>query len=285
MLGNPSEKDFKGMVSSNIIHDCPVTQSDVTNARKIFRPDLASVCGKTVRQTPAPVVGDYVAIPREIVEANTAVTLAADVFFVDGTAFLMMVSRKMKFITVEHDPVRMAKCLCKHLEKVLLVYGQAGFKERTILMDGEFERNKNLMTTVECNTTAAKEHMSEAKRTILTIKEWTHGLITTLPFRYIPRRMKIKFIYFIVLWLIAFPVRTGVSATYSLWKLLVRWWLNYKKHCRVLPGTYCKVHDEPVPSNKMTTCTHEAIALGLAGNLQGSVKIYCLTMVRVLKQQ
>jgi hypothetical protein len=137
-------------------------------------------------------VGDYVAIPQDIVEANAAVTLAANVFFADGTAFLMTVSRKIKFVTVEHVPVQTAKCLCKHLKRVLLMYGQAGFRVRTILMDGEFERIKNLMTAVECNTTAVKEHVSKAERTIWTTKERTHGLITTLPFCYIPRRMRLN---------------------------------------------------------------------------------------------
>ncbi len=132
-------------------------------------------------------------------EANTAVTLVADVFFVDGTAFLMTDSRKIKLDTAEHVPVQTAKCLCKHLRRVLLVYGRADFRVRTILMDGEFERIKNLMTTVECNTTAAKEHVSKAERTIRTIKDRTRGLITTLPICYIPRRVKIEFIYFIAL--------------------------------------------------------------------------------------
>jgi hypothetical protein len=50
-------------------------------------------------------MGDYVAIPQKIVEANAAVTLAADAFFVDGTAFLMTVPRKIKFVTSEHVPV------------------------------------------------------------------------------------------------------------------------------------------------------------------------------------
>ncbi len=127
--------------------------------------------------------------------------------------------------------------------------------------------------------------MSKTKRTIQTIKEQTHGLITTLPFCYIPRRMKIEFIYFIVLWLNMFPVKTGVSATYSLRELLVRWRLEYKKHCRVLPETYCKVHDEPVPSSTMMAHTHKAIALGPTGNLQGSVKFFCLMMGWVLKRQ
>ncbi len=36
------------------------------------------------------------------------ITLAADVFFVDGTAFLLTVARRIKFVTAEHVPVRTA---------------------------------------------------------------------------------------------------------------------------------------------------------------------------------
>jgi hypothetical protein len=32
MLGNPSEKDYLGMVSSNLIANCPTSPSNVTNA-------------------------------------------------------------------------------------------------------------------------------------------------------------------------------------------------------------------------------------------------------------
>ena len=121
------------------------------------------------------------------------------------------------------------------------------------------------MPSVECNTTAAKEHVSEAERT---------GLLNTLPFENLPRRMKIEFIYFMVLWMNAFPVKSGVSDKISPRELLLRWRLNYKKHCRVEPGTYCEVHDEPTPTNTMAPRTHAAIALGPTGNLQGSVKFY-----------
>ncbi|KAL3796182.1 hypothetical protein ACHAW5_005865 [Stephanodiscus triporus] len=54
----------------------------------------------------------------------------------------------------------------------------------------------------------------------------------------------------------------GVSQMFSPRELLLRWRLDYKKHCRVEPGTYCEVHDEPVPTNTMTPCMHKAIALG-----------------------
>ncbi len=68
-----------------------------------------------MQRVPAPVVGDYVAVPWEPVEANAGVTLAVDVFFVDGMAFLMTVLRRIKFVTAEHVPVRMAASLRKHL--------------------------------------------------------------------------------------------------------------------------------------------------------------------------
>jgi hypothetical protein len=155
MMGNPSKAGYKGMVSHNLIPNCPVASSDITNARAIFGPDLLSVQGKTIRRTPAPVVAGYVAVPRELVAANK-----------DGTAFLLTVSRRIKFVMAEHVPVRIALSLSKHMARVLEVYGCTGFRVRSILMDGEFEKLKPLMPSVECNTTAAKEHVSKAERTI-----------------------------------------------------------------------------------------------------------------------
>jgi hypothetical protein len=42
--------------------------------------------------------------------------MAEDVFFVDGIAFLITLSRNMKFITSEHTPVPIVKALVKHIE-------------------------------------------------------------------------------------------------------------------------------------------------------------------------
>ena len=71
MVGAPSDKDYHGLVSGNIsLRNIPFTGSDVTNAKKIFGPDLAGVRGKTVRKKPVPVVESYVAIPRDFVLNN-----------------------------------------------------------------------------------------------------------------------------------------------------------------------------------------------------------------------
>jgi hypothetical protein len=285
MIGNPSKGDFESMVRGNLIKNCPIMTINITNARTIFGPDLASIRGKTVGQTPLPVVADYVAVPFSLVEQNKVVTMAAGVFFVDGMAFLITMSCRIKFITVEHVPVQTATNLSKHLTQVLQVYERAGFRVRTILTDGEFEKVRELIPRVECNMTAAKEHVSKAERIIRMVKERMRGLLGTLPFQHLPRHMKIEFIYFMVLWLNAFPVKNGISFVFSPRELLVQWRMDYSKHCRVLPGTYCKVHDEPSPLNTMMPRIHKAIAMGLAGNLQGTVKFFCLNTGQILKRQ
>jgi hypothetical protein len=93
-----------------------------------------------------------------------------------------------------------------------------------------------LLVLLISNTTAAKEHVSKAECTIWTIKERTLGVIATLPFKHIPRLMKIEFIHLVVVWMNVFPVKTGILLTYSLRELLVHWRLDYKKHCQVLWG-------------------------------------------------
>jgi hypothetical protein len=98
MTGNPSEGDYKGMVCGNMINKCPIITSDITNAKTILGSDLASVQGKNVHCTPAPMVADYVAVPCLLVERNRVITMDADVNSVDGTAFLVKLSRNIRLL-------------------------------------------------------------------------------------------------------------------------------------------------------------------------------------------
>jgi hypothetical protein len=81
----------------------------------------------------------------------------------------------------------MAKSLRKHLAQVVQVYTRAGFRVCTVLMDREFGKVKAEMPNLVCNTAASKEHFSKAKRSIRTLKEQPRGIVSTLPFQYIPR--------------------------------------------------------------------------------------------------
>jgi len=62
------------------------------------------------------VVAEYVAVPKSVIDRNKMVTLAADVFFVDGMGFLMTVSRNIKFITAEYVATRTAKNPSIHMD-------------------------------------------------------------------------------------------------------------------------------------------------------------------------
>jgi hypothetical protein len=51
-LGYPSMKDFKWVIQSSQIKDCPVTVDDVINANQIWGKNIAALKGKTTRSTP-----------------------------------------------------------------------------------------------------------------------------------------------------------------------------------------------------------------------------------------
>jgi hypothetical protein len=103
------------------------------------------------------------------------------------------------------------------------------------------------------NTTAAKEHVPEVEQRIRLIKECGRGILNTLPFKKMPQVILIKLIYHVVLWLNAFPTKTGVSATLLLCKVVYRHKVDFTKHCKAQFGTYCEAQDKPVPTNTMVT--------------------------------
>ena len=88
--------------------------------------------------------------------------------------------------------------------------------------------------------------------------------------------MKIELIYFIVFWLNAFPVKSGVSKQFSPQEIILRWQLDIKKHCQVMFGEYYEVHNELDPTNTQVPRTHEAFSLGPTGISQGTVKFSVL---------
>lgn len=278
MLGNPSARDYEGMVREKLITNCPVTVTDVKNAQTIFGPDLAGLRGKTVRRRPEHVRTDYVEIPKDFLSAYRNVTLTVDVMFVNGLPFLVTHSRGINLLTIEFAKSRTAANLATLVARVVDIYMAAGFHVQTAMMDMEFEALKPLLPRIVINTTAANEHVGEIERRIRIIKERARGFLATLPFKRLPKRIVIELLHFVTMWLNSFPVSSaGISQKWSPRELLRRQKFDAKLHCQAPFGSYCEVHDEPTPTNSMQRCTSPAICLGPTGNLQGSYKFFCLT--------
>lgn len=96
-LGTPSINDFKAMLRMNTITNNPVTTDDIIVAEKIFGPDIGALKGKTTRRKPAPVVNDYIEIPKELIATQREVTICMDGMKVNGMSFLTTVSRNLQY--------------------------------------------------------------------------------------------------------------------------------------------------------------------------------------------
>ncbi len=225
-----------------------------------------------VRWLPDSVTTNYIQIPRALLEWHQRVTLAVDVMFVNGVPFLVSVARGLYLVTAEHMPTRTAKQLAAGIVHVMDLYLRSGFQVGLVLMDNEFEKLWNLVPVLAVNMTATKEHIPKVERHIWLIKECGRDILNTLPFKKMPQIMLIELIYHVVLWLNAFPTKSGVSETLSPHKIVMRHKLDFSKPCRALFGSYCETHGKPVPTNMMVTRSTPAIVLGPMGNLQGTYK-------------
>jgi hypothetical protein len=274
----PSPRDFKNMVRSNMIKNCSVTSTDIYKAHKLFDDDIATLRGETVRNTPDTVVANYVEIPMEILDMNKAVTIAADVMFVNGLPFVVTISRKIKFTTTEYVPSRSRSNIVKSIIKIVYLYKTRGFNPNTALMDREFEcmRDELLTHGMNLNTMTASEHVPDVERQIIVLKERARALRSTLLFKIIPGWMIIEMLANVVLWINAFTPSRGVSKTFSPCTIMTGTALGFNKHCQIPCGAYAEVHEDNNITTTMTERTQPAICLGPTANFQGSYKFLSL---------
>ncbi|KAL7460774.1 hypothetical protein ACHAXS_001215, partial [Conticribra weissflogii] len=285
MVGGPTEAEFMQMVRQNHLPQCNITHDAIKRANAIFGPDLTGIRGKTTRRKPEAVKSEIVGVPAQIINWNKFVWLAGDVMFVNGVAFVVTVSRGLKFITTHYLPSRQANDLASSIRETIKIYQRGGFRVQTLLMDGEFEKIKPLLPEVLVNTTSAGEHVGDIERHIRTIKERARGIMCTLPYKRMLARMVVELVYFCVMWLNAVPSKNGVSKDYSPREIVVRQKLNYKNHCCVPFGAYCEVFEDRERTNTMASRTREAISLGPTGNMQGTYKFMCLSTGRIIKRR
>ena len=71
-----------------------------------------------MRKQPVPVVSDYVEIPEEIKQVNRDVELSADIVFVNGLPFLVTISSRIMFTTVEYLDDRSKCSLVKSIKRL-----------------------------------------------------------------------------------------------------------------------------------------------------------------------
>ena len=284
-LSHPSITDFKWILRTNQIKDCPVTVQDAEVALKIWGPNIAALKGKTTRRTPDPVVMDNVAIPTQIRELHHEVTLAVDIIFVNGIPFFLTISKKLYFTTVTHLGSRKSEEIEKAFVDMFQYYLQRGFQITTVLADGEFTFLESLMNKLpgapKLNLASANEHEPFVERRIRVVKERARAARHTLPFKTMPTKLVTHMVMYVVKLLNYFPAKGGVSDYYSPKAIMAGEIIHYKYYSMPF-GTYCQVHENESPRNSLAARTQGAISLGPSSNAQGGHKFYTLDTGKVV---
>ena len=250
ILGNVSATELELLVSNKKLDDLTFNFSDFQNSKQFFGPSRAIVRGKTVRVVPDRVDPEYITIPKDFILLHKKIVLVADVMFVNSVAFLVTMSRKIKFLMVEHLRSRSAKQLVHSLKNVIGLYVRNNQHVSTILTDTEFTSVIDpILGKTVVNNTAAREHVAEIERSIRTVKERCREVVSTPPFDVLPKLIITNIIKFGVFWLNAFPVKNGCSEVLSPREVVTQMKISFSKNCQVPFGTYYEVHEDPAITN------------------------------------
>ena len=106
------------------------------------------------------------------------------------------------------------------------------------------------------------------------IKEQMQAHNANLPFSRFTRCMTIELSKHVVMFLNAFPPKSGLSNTYSLRNIITGKALDWKKSCKLHFGSYAQVHEDRNVTNTLEERTQGAICLGLTGNVQGTYNFF-----------
>ena len=288
-LNYPSLKDFRWVVRTNQIQDCPVTVADVDAASKIWGKNIAALKGKTTRSKPSPVARDFVKIPKEILALHKEVFLTSDIFFVNKIPFFLTLSRKICFSAVTHLANRTVPEIFKAFKEHYVYYLQRGFRIVTVHADGEFAPLKPLIEALpggpRVNLASANEHVPEPERKIRVIKERARSVRHSLPFERVAKVLTIAIVLHVTKMLNFFPPKGGISDSISPKTIMSGEKLDYKKHLSLQIGQYCQVHEEDLPRNSQKARTQGAICLGPSGNMQGGFKFLTLKTCKTVSRR
>jgi hypothetical protein len=165
-----------------------------------------------VHKASPPVKPEYTNIPATIMSRYQKVTLAGDIMFVNKLPFFITISRHIRSSTSQFLKNKKSDTIFLAIKHVYQTYHKRGFKLKTIMLDGEFDKDglNGEVAGIGCNfnAVAREEHVPEIERNIRTIKDRSRSVVTILPFNRNPARIIIELIHYCMFWLNSFPAKT-----------------------------------------------------------------------------
>ncbi|KAG7373305.1 reverse transcriptase RNA-dependent DNA polymerase [Nitzschia inconspicua] len=268
-LHRPGQDQFEDLLAHNRIRNCPITVDDARRAITIYGPEVPSLQGKTTKGPSSHVPSIVLVDIPLILKDHPRVTLAMDLFFVQGNKFFHTISRDIRFRTVAPIEDRSKRSILRETLGVTDMYANRGFTVTDIHTDNEFECLRADVAPIVLNVTAADDHVGEVERSIRTIKERVRAAVNGMPYRRLPNLMIRELVRGVVTALNIFPARDGVSADMSPRTIVSGLPNPDYTQMKLEFGSYVQVYDDPRPTNRTNPRTIGAIALNHTGNAQG----------------
>jgi hypothetical protein len=131
----PYMRDFKWVIQSNQIKDCPVTVQDIDMPLNIWGKNIAALNGNTTRSKSIPVARDYVKVTMELMKLHKEVFLKTNIFCVNKIPLFLTLSRKICFMAVNHLADRTVPQIFKAFKEMCQYYLHRGFHIKTVHAD------------------------------------------------------------------------------------------------------------------------------------------------------
>jgi hypothetical protein len=137
-LHYPSWKDFKWIIWSFQIKDCPITVKHIDTALKIWGKNVAALKGKTTWTKPDLVARDFVKVPVELLKLHKEVIyMTVNLFFVNKIPFFLTLSHNICFMAINHLTNRTVLQIFMAFKEIYQYHLHGGFCMTMIHADGE----------------------------------------------------------------------------------------------------------------------------------------------------
>ena len=128
----PTVENFKYILKSNGIKNCPVTIDDVKIAEDIWGKDISYLKGKTTRSRPPVVKSDLIEIPKELKAKGYSVTLCIDTMYINKIGFLTSIGYPMYYRKCSYVEDNTEDEFYRKIDKVVSIYNNGGFRVNLI---------------------------------------------------------------------------------------------------------------------------------------------------------
>ena len=212
-LVSPSDTDLKWICQSNSNWNNPVIPEYSDIAYNIWGKDVKALVGKGTKQPIKHVDDHKFKIPRELEKLQNSVLIVMDILFVNGIPFFLSLSRKIYFTGVSHLPGRSKKHIFQYFKELFRFYIRHVFLITTVHSDGKFAPLKPMIEGMPglpyVNVSAANKQAPDIEQIIRVVKEQTIYQRHSLPFKKIPKIIKISCVVNVCKFLNVFLPREG----------------------------------------------------------------------------